>query len=296
MADAVQVLFVDDEQSIRLTLPPLLASFGFEVTSAATVSEAVTLITQRKFDVLIADLNVGNPADGFTVVSAMRRIQPEAVTLILTGYPAFESALEALRQQVDDYIAKPADPQQLVPTIRAGLQRRRLAAPLPAQRVPDVIRENRELITNRWLETIKQDPELNALPLSEAQRRDHVPKVLDAATRDPGKTQKSLEDTRAARLHGSTRRKQGYTIPMLMREARLLQMAAIEFVQRSLLSINLSYLVPDLIRLLAAMGSFLEESARAFIEEVPSTKYPAPLRKSKPSHNMRSTKVKRHGT
>src|ERR1700756_193125 len=74
MADAVQVLFVEDEQGIRLTLPPLLASFGFKVTSAATVSEAVTLITQRKFDVLIADLNVGNPADGFTVVSAMRRI------------------------------------------------------------------------------------------------------------------------------------------------------------------------------------------------------------------------------
>ena len=117
MEGAVQVLFVDDEQAIRLTLPPWLASFGFQVTPVATVSEALTLITNRtnrKFDVLIADLNLGHPADGFTVVSAMRRTQPEAVTLILTGYPAFETALEALRQQVEDYIAKPADPAQLV--------------------------------------------------------------------------------------------------------------------------------------------------------------------------------------
>ena len=296
MPDAVQVLFVDDEQGIRLTLPPLLASFGFQVTPAATVAEALTLITQRRFDVLIADLNVGHPADGFTVVSAMRRIQPEAVTLILTGFPAFETALEALRQQVDDYLSKPADPQQLVRIIRSRLQRGRLSAPLQAKRVPDVIRENRELITDLWLEAIKQDPELCALPLSEAQRKDHVPKVLDASMRSADKTQKSFEGTRAARLHGSTRRKQRYTLPLLMREARLLQAAVIEAVQRNLLSMNLSYLVPDLTRFLAAMGTFLEESARAFIEEVSTTKRAAPLRERKPSHNLSSTKLKRHGT
>jgi DNA-binding NtrC family response regulator len=109
-----RVLFVDDEESIRATLPLMLQEHGFAVTSAGTVPEALRLVSQEKFDVLIADLNVGNPGDGFTVVSAMRRTQPDAVTFILTGYPAFETALEAIRQQVDDYLVKPTDIEPLV--------------------------------------------------------------------------------------------------------------------------------------------------------------------------------------
>ena len=50
MSDQPKVLFVDDEDSIRLTLPPLLQSFGFKVTPAATVAEALGLITDHKFD------------------------------------------------------------------------------------------------------------------------------------------------------------------------------------------------------------------------------------------------------
>ena len=44
------------------------------------------------FDVLLSDLNIGQPGDGFTVVSAMRRVQPKAATFILTGYPDFDTA------------------------------------------------------------------------------------------------------------------------------------------------------------------------------------------------------------
>src|SRR5256886_9308656 len=109
MADQPNILFVDDEDSIRLTLPPLLQSYGFDVTSAATVAEALGLITRHKFDVLISDLNIGHPGDGFTVVSVMRSHQPHAFRFILTAYPAFESALEAIREEVDAYFAKPPE-------------------------------------------------------------------------------------------------------------------------------------------------------------------------------------------
>src|SRR6266567_5471173 len=51
--------------------------------------EILKLIQSEQFDVLLSDLNIGEPSDGFTVVSAMRRIQPDALTIILTGYPAF---------------------------------------------------------------------------------------------------------------------------------------------------------------------------------------------------------------
>jgi DNA-binding NtrC family response regulator len=88
-----RLLFVDDEPSIRATLAAILKMRGFEVTTAATVSEALQYIARQTFDVLVSDLNIGEAGDGFTVVSAMRRTQPSAATFILTGYPAFETAL-----------------------------------------------------------------------------------------------------------------------------------------------------------------------------------------------------------
>ena len=122
--EPVRVLFVDDEASIRLTMPEILKQHGFSVTAVGTVPDALAEITSAQFDVLISDLNMGHPGDGFTVVSAMRRTQPNCVTLILTGYPGFDSALKALRNQVDDYLIKPADVPTLVSLIEKKLQQR----------------------------------------------------------------------------------------------------------------------------------------------------------------------------
>jgi DNA-binding NtrC family response regulator len=120
----IRVLFVDDEPGMRLTMPEVLRQHGFSVTAVGTVNEALDEITSAQFDVLISDLNFDHPADGFIVVSAMRRTQPECVTVILTGYPALETALEALRNQVDDYLIKPADVLALVSLIEKKLKQR----------------------------------------------------------------------------------------------------------------------------------------------------------------------------
>src|SRR6266536_6621518 len=121
MGTRKRLLFVDDEPSIRLPLPPVLEDYGFEVTAAGSVAEAVDKIESAHFDVLLSDLNIGEEGDGFHVVKAMRRRQPHCITLILTGYPAFESALLAIRHQVDDYLVKPADIDVLVKTINSKL-------------------------------------------------------------------------------------------------------------------------------------------------------------------------------
>src|SRR6266516_7125490 len=162
MSDEPTVLFVDDEDSIRLTLPPLLQSYGFKVTSAATVAEALGLITDYKFDVLISDLNIGHPGDGFTVVSAMRSHQPNALRFILTAYPAFESALEAIREEVHDYFVKHTETEVLVGKIRSKLAQRSPDQSMLRKRLPQVIRVNRESIVEHWLQAIKQDPEIGS--------------------------------------------------------------------------------------------------------------------------------------
>src|SRR6266852_919825 len=133
-----KLLFVDDEPNIRNTLPLILQKHGFGVKSAATVREA--------FDVLISDLNIEYPGDGFTIVSAMRRVQPTAITFILTGYPEFESALEAIRNQVDDYLTKPADILSLVATLERKLETRRPQRSISIKRAPEFLLDNLEQI------------------------------------------------------------------------------------------------------------------------------------------------------
>jgi len=126
MVTEPEILLVDDEASIRLTLPMMLQSYGFKVRSAATVAEALRLMAEHRFDVLISDMNIDRIGDGFTVVSAMRSTQPHAVRFILTGYPDIDSALRALREDVDDYLIKPTEIEELVARITSRVQSKTL--------------------------------------------------------------------------------------------------------------------------------------------------------------------------
>lgn len=264
-----RVLFVDDERSIRLTLPSILEMHGFDVRAVGSVSEALDAIRNDKFDVLLADLNIGQPGDGFTVVSAMRRTQPEAVTIILTGFPAFETALEAIRNQVDDYVVKPANIDHLLETIEARLSDHEQHRPVPLRRVSAIIRDNVAEVVNDWLLLVNRDPELRNIPLSDRERSDHVPAMLyetvDMLEGHAGiVSQKALE---AAVDHGRVRRRQGYTVPLLLKEGRLLRRVVSEMIQNNLLSVDISHLLGDLIQANDNIDLQVKVSVEAFLKD-----------------------------
>jgi DNA-binding response OmpR family regulator len=265
MPAASTILVVDDEENIRSMLRFVLESEGFIVTTAGTVPEALTQITQNRFDVLISDLNIGHPADGFVVVSAMRRMHPETLTFILTGYPAFETALEAMRQHVNDYLIKGTPIEELVDKIKTGLaQGQPTSQPQKTRRVPDVIAENKDWVIAQWLQAVHQNPELMRVSLSETERRDHVPGLLDEAiayTRDQAI---GVERQQAAAQHGTLRSQQGYSVPMLILEARLLQDVISDCIRRNVQVIDLSNLVADLCKMSHTISTELELSVRAF--------------------------------
>ena len=267
---AIRVLFVDDEQAILLTFTAILKHKGFDVTTAASVPEALKLINTEQFEVLISDLNIGEPGDGFTVVSAMRRVQPEAAAFILTGYPDFESALLAIRNQVDDYFTKPADINAMVETIRQKLSSRQpINARAPLRRVSEILNANAAKIGQDWLLAVKRDRELARLPLSDSERTDHIPWMLaelsDRLERNAEDT--SPETVKAAEQHGRERRKQGYTSSEIVRETRILQHLITSTIQANLLGVALSNLVPDLVEVGESLASMLEISIRAYQQE-----------------------------
>jgi len=261
---------VDDEENIRIMLGMVLEKNGFSVTSVGTVPEALGLISQQEFDVLIADLNVGSPGDGFTVVSAMRRTRPKVVTFILTGYPAFDTALEAIRLQVDDYVTKPTDIEVLIEKIRSKLSGTSAEHHIQTRRLTEIIAEHLQSITAEWLEQCRSDQDLSRIPLSDAERSDHVPRVIQQALGIALGDRLSEETTSAARAHGIMRHKQGFTVPLLIRETRLLDQTISRCVQTNLLAIDISHLISDMIAVNETIQIQLEHSVAAFLENGPT--------------------------
>lgn len=266
MENAPRLLFVDDEPNIRTLLSAILKKSGFDVTVAGTVADALNLIASEPFDVLLSDLNIGEAGDGFTIVSAMRRTQPSAATFILTGYPAFESALEAIRQQVDDYFVKPADIEGMIGKIRARLadpmvEKRRLEP----RRLPDVLREHKREIFSRWLMAAKEDAQIHMRALSDEDLADHLPLLIDEMIGRPHLQKLSASAQRAAERHGVLRFRQGCAIPSVIREARILHEVISRAVQENLLAVEISSLITDIMDIGETIQAFLEESIRSFL-------------------------------
>ena len=115
---AHRVLLVDDDDAVRAMMNTVLECNGFEVVAAANVTEALRRITTESFDVLITDLLMPNPGDGLTVVTAMRHAQPQAVTLLVSGYPDTQSAMETILLEVDEVIVKPFEIGRLTEVLK----------------------------------------------------------------------------------------------------------------------------------------------------------------------------------
>jgi DNA-binding NtrC family response regulator len=119
-----RILFVDDEEGIRSTLPRILRNHGFAVTAVGSVSDALAQANRTKYDVLLSDLNIKEPGDGFLVIAAMRLFQPKCVNIVLTAYPTVDNAVQGIRHAIADYFVKPIDIEGLVNAINQKLKTR----------------------------------------------------------------------------------------------------------------------------------------------------------------------------
>jgi YesN/AraC family two-component response regulator len=263
-----RVLFVDDEPTIRLTLPKILEMHEFEVKTAASVSEALTLIQSEKFDVLLSDLNIGEQSDGFTVVSAMRRVQPEALTIILTGYPAFESALQAIREQVDDYIAKPANVDELISTIKDKLTNRVKHVIAPKKRIAEIVSANFDAIIAKYISRFRKTLLPEKSKLTDDEIRNDMPDALKQLVFDQESFQGVTKPSRAAaQSHGRRRCKQGFGASVIVDEIRLIRSIIFRTIQQNILSVDVSYLIADMLRVSENLDELLKEAFEAFMAE-----------------------------
>jgi len=246
---------------------------GFEVRTSATVAQALSEITIHPFDILISDLNIGEPGDGFTVVSAMRRTQPQCLNFILTGFPAFENALAAIQRQVDGYLVKPAQISELVSLIEERLLERQPRQPLTLLRLSNLLRERVDEICDNVLSKMKSDPVLSTIAMSDGERADYLPSlVLEIANQldSPEPDRLTGSAMESSRLHGIQRLSAGYKVSMLVTDSAILDGVVFDIVRERLLMLDTSNLVLDLKRFNCALQGQLERSVQAYCDQAAS--------------------------
>jgi two-component system KDP operon response regulator KdpE len=125
-AESSNLLIVDDERSIRLSLRTILANFGFVIVEAARGEEALALVRTTQFDAVLLDINMPGMG-GIEVCRTMRRTAPRLPIVMLTVQDSEDRKVEALDAGADDYITKPFQLRELTARLRAAVRRSKVA-------------------------------------------------------------------------------------------------------------------------------------------------------------------------
>jgi DNA-binding NarL/FixJ family response regulator len=286
----VRLLLVDDDESVLSGLSVILEAHEFEVTTASGVNEALKQITSASFDVLLTDLHMPGAGDGLIVVGAMRHANPRAVTLVLSANPDMVKATTAVLRQVDEVLLKPVKAGPIVEAIQ-----RRLAEeetfPLPqllqaeaeveaepplrpqaVELVATLLERERASISLEWLLKMKDAVNFVAVPLTVEQKTEDLPEMLNEIIYRLRYSQPLGSMTlfsMASLQHGARRRRQGFRSPVLVEEARALQVALFQAILDNLGRIDLSQLPGTLMAIADEVNAQLLQSLSGYENEKP---------------------------
>lgn len=123
MTEGHSILVVDDELLIRDLLYDFFHGQGWEIALAENGEKALRIIESKKVDLVLTDLKMPD-MDGMTLTKQLRESHPEIPVVVMTGYPSVDTAVEALRNKVADYIVKPFNINRLYKLVEAKVNER----------------------------------------------------------------------------------------------------------------------------------------------------------------------------
>jgi DNA-binding NtrC family response regulator len=121
------VLIVDDLVSIHEMLEAVIQPTGFATSFATDGEKGLVRYKADKYDLVLADIDM-KPMDGITLLKQLKIYDPNAVVIIMTAYASTESAVQALKYGAFDYLQKPFRVDELIATLRRGLEFRKFQA------------------------------------------------------------------------------------------------------------------------------------------------------------------------
>jgi len=119
-----KLLIVDDEAIVRDSLCKWFGEEGYEVAASASASDALTRLAETRWDVALVDIKMPG-TDGIELQRRIHELDPDMITIIMTGYASVETAVQALKNGAYDYISKPFDPEEVAHLVRNAIAHRR---------------------------------------------------------------------------------------------------------------------------------------------------------------------------
>lgn len=136
------ILVIDDEEAMRDSCHQVLSKDGYVTETAVDGHSGLRKIREIKPDLVLIDLKMPGMS-GMKLLEKIGDIDPNLVSVVITGYATIESAVEAMKRNAYDFLPKPFTPDQLRIVIERGLERRRLAAESARlRREKEMMREN----------------------------------------------------------------------------------------------------------------------------------------------------------
>ena len=153
------VLVIDDETEIQSILSDYLTGRGYQPAIAGSAEDGLQELLARRHAALILDLNLPG-RDGLTFLEEVRRRGLDIAVVIITGYATADSAIEALRRGIDDYLQKPFDLDDLGRALERALEGRRLrrenrALVMRLQRMNNMLDRRRKELAERVTEATR---------------------------------------------------------------------------------------------------------------------------------------------
>ena len=108
-----RILVVDDEEVMRVSLAAWLAEDGYEVETAASGREAITVSAEKEYAMYFVDLKMPPGIDGIETMMEIRRLRPDAAVIIITAYATVDTAITAMKEGAQEYIVKPCNPEEI---------------------------------------------------------------------------------------------------------------------------------------------------------------------------------------
>ena len=125
--DPAKILVVDDEKVVCTGCEKILGEAGYQVKSTLSAKEALNILKEEPFDIVITDLKMPE-LSGMELLKIIKREYPQITVIVITGYSSVETAVEAMKLGAFDYLPKPFTSDQVVLVIEKVMERRRLLA------------------------------------------------------------------------------------------------------------------------------------------------------------------------
>ena len=123
----MNILIIDDEEVLQDILTSLIQREGHATFSARSGEDGLALLAREEIDLVVLDLMLPGMS-GLEVLRRIRDADPDQVVVVITAYSSIEGAIDAMRQGAFHYIPKPFKNDEVLLTVRKGLEQRRLAA------------------------------------------------------------------------------------------------------------------------------------------------------------------------